>query len=71
MKKAQSLYRGHRFPADINRHCVWSYFRFCLSYRDVLEMMAERGVGASYEANRFWCEKFGRQYARRLRKERG
>lgn len=71
MKKAQSLYRGHRFPEDIISDCVWLYFRFCLSYRDVQEMMAERGVEVSHEAIRLWCEKFGRQYARRLRKECG
>ena len=37
------LYKGHRFPADIITHCVWLYFRFALSYRDVEEMMAEHG----------------------------
>ena len=45
-------YRGYRFPATVISHCdhcVWLYFRFSLSYRDVEEMMAERGVVVSYE----------------------
>jgi transposase-like protein len=37
-------YKRHRFPAEIICHCVWLYFRFCLSYRDVEELMTERGV---------------------------
>jgi putative transposase len=43
------LYKRHRFPLEIIRHCVWLYFRFRLSYRDVEEMMRERGVLVSYE----------------------
>ena len=48
------LYKRHRFPAEIIRHGVWLYFRFSLSYRDVQEMMAERGVLVSHEAVRYW-----------------
>ena len=40
---ATNPYKRHRFPAEIISHCVWLYFRFSLSYRDVQEMMAERG----------------------------
>jgi putative transposase len=40
-------YEGCRFPAEIIAHCVWLYFRFCLSFRDVQEMMLERGVEVS------------------------
>ena len=47
---ASSLYRGHRFPDEIIAHCVWLYFRFCLSFRDVQEMMLERGVEVSMKA---------------------
>jgi putative transposase len=50
---------------------VWLYFRFPLSYRDVQEMMAERGIAISHEAIRNWCEKFGRDYSRRIRLQRG
>ena len=60
---ASNLYKRHRFPAEIISHCVWLYFRFCLSYRDVEELMAERGIILTYEAVRYWCRKFGQTYA--------
>src|SRR4029434_7622224 len=63
-------YKRHRFPAEIISHCVWLYFRFCLSYRDVEELMAERGVLLTYEAVRYWCRKFGQVYANQLRRRR-
>jgi len=44
-----SLYYRHRFPAEIISHCVWLYFRFSLSFRDVEELMSSRGVSLSYE----------------------
>jgi putative transposase len=47
-----SLYRKHRFPPEIISHAVWLYHRFSLSFRDVEEMLAERGVIVSYEAVR-------------------
>jgi hypothetical protein len=56
-------YRGHRFPREIISECVWHYFRFGVSFRDVEEMMAARGVVVSYETIRRWCDKFGKQYA--------
>lgn len=49
---ASNPYKRHRFPAEIISHCVWLYFRFCLRYRDVEEMMVERGVRLTYEAVR-------------------
>jgi putative transposase len=61
-------YRGYRFPAEIIAHSVWLYFRFCLSFRDVQEMMLERGVEVSHEAIRLWTLKFGAEYAYRLRR---
>src|SRR6266849_6964870 len=63
-----SLYRRHRFPAEIISHCVWLYFRFALSFRDVEEMLARRGVSLSYETVREWCLKFGQTYAHGLRR---
>jgi putative transposase len=65
-----NLYKRHRFPAEIISHCVWLYFRFCLSYRDVEELMSERGVGLTYEAVRYGCRKFGQRYAHQLRRRR-
>jgi len=67
MRKPQSLYHRHRFPAEIISHCVWLYFRFALSFRDVEEILAMRGVFLSYETVREWCLKFGQPYANGLR----
>jgi putative transposase len=63
-------YRNHRFPAEIISHGVWLYYRFCLNYRDVEELLCVRGVTVSYEAIRKWCRKFGQQYANQLRHRR-
>ena len=67
MRTSVSLYRRHRFPAEIISHCVWLYFRFALSFRDVEELMSSRGVRLSHETVREWCFKFGQTYANRLR----
>ena len=67
----ESLYRGHRFPAEIISHAVWLYHRFTLSFRDVEDLLAERGILVSYEAIRYWCRKFGPSYARELRRKQG
>jgi putative transposase len=63
-------YKNHRFPAEIISHAVWLYFRFCLSFRDVEELLLERGVVVTYEAIRKWCRKFGQHYANQLRRRR-
>src|SRR5882762_9483653 len=64
-----SLYHRHRFPAEIISHSVWLYFRFPLSFRDVEEMLAMRGVALTYETVREWCLKFGQTYANHLRRK--
>ena len=56
----------HRFPPDIIHHAVWLYARFTLSYRDVEDLLAERGLGISYESVRRWILKFGGPIARNL-----
>ncbi len=63
-------YRGYRFPPEIISHCVWLYFRFSLSFRDIEELMAERGIILTYETIRQWCLKFGQTYANELRHRR-
>jgi len=63
-------YRRHRFPPTIIQHAVWLYLRFTLSYRDVEELLAERGLDISYETVRCWVLKFGPVIARRLRRRR-
>jgi transposase-like protein len=52
MKNTKSLYHGHRFPPEIISHAVWLYHRFCLSFRDVEELLAEPGIEVSYESIR-------------------
>ncbi len=63
-------YKRHRFAPEIIAHAVWLYFRFALSYRDVEELLAERGVLVTYETIRQWCRKFGQSYANTLRRRR-
>src|SRR5258705_10638726 len=63
-------YRRHRFPPVVIQHAVWLYLRFTLSYRDVEELLAERGLDISYESVRSWVLKFGPMIARNLRQRR-
>ena len=60
-------YKNHCFPGAIIRHGVWLSSRFPLSYRDVQELLFERGISVSPEAIRQWGRKFGQQYANQLR----
>ena len=62
-------YKGHRFPPAIISYSAWLYHRFTLSFRDVEDLLAERGVIVSYESIRSWCTKFGPKYAGKLRKK--
>ena len=71
MNETKSPYAGHRFPAEIISHAVWLYFRFSLSFREIKEMLAARGVEVSHESIRFWCLKFGVRFARQLRRRQG
>jgi transposase-like protein len=63
-------YRRHRFPPEIIQHAIWLYLRFTLSYRDVEDLLTERGLDISYETVRRWVVKFGPVIARRLRQRR-
>ena len=71
MKQTPNPYSGYRYPSEIISYSVWLYFRFALSYRDVNEILAARGIVVSYEAVRQWCLKFGQKYANQLRRRRG
>lgn len=62
--------RRYRFPAEIIQHAVWLYFRYPLSYRDVEDLLAERGIDVTYETVLRWALKFGLAYARKLRRLR-
>jgi len=64
-------YQRHRFPSEIISHAVWLYHRFCLSFREVEELLAKRGITVTYETVRQWCQKFGPAYARKFKKRQG
>jgi putative transposase len=63
-------YKNYRFPGEIISHGVWLYYRFPLSYRDVQELLFERGIDVTHEAIRQWCLKFGQAYANQLKRRR-
>ena len=63
----KNIYLRHRFPPPIISYCVWLYYRFSLSFRDIELMMAEKGVVITYESIRRWCLKFGKEFAKKLR----
>jgi putative transposase len=70
MHPPAALYRGYRFAGTIISPCVWLYFRFNLSLREVQEIMAKDGVTVSHETIRQWCCKFGQRFAGELRRRR-
>ena len=55
----QLSFKRHRFPPEVIRHSIWLYTRFTLSFRDVEDLLAERGLDLSYETVRRWFLKFG------------
>jgi len=71
MQRHRSTYYRHRFPPEIISYAVWLYYRFALSFRDVEDLLAKRGGTVTYESIRQWCGKFGRAYAKQLRRRQG
>jgi len=63
VRQPSSLDKRHRFPGEIISHAVWRYSRFLLSYRDVEELLAERGIAVRDETVRRWCRTFGQPFA--------
>ena len=63
-------YKGYRFPPEIIQQAIWLYLRFTLSFRDVEDLLAERGIMVSYETVRRWVNHFGPKIAADLRKRR-
>ena len=70
MHTSTSTDKKHRFPPEIIRHGVWLSFRFCLSDREVEELLFARGIILTYESMRKWCRKFGQAYANQLWRRR-
>jgi putative transposase len=71
MRTKTPSYQRHRFPSEIISHAVWLYHRFYLSFREVEELLAERGITVTYETLRQWRQKFGTVYARKMKKRQG
>ena len=71
MNSSAPSYKGYRFPPEIISHAVWLYYRFSLSFRDVEDLLAQRGIVVSYETIRQWCEKFGPGYAAKIKRHQG
>jgi putative transposase len=63
-------YAGYRFPPEVIHQAIWLYLRFTLSFRDVEDLFAERGIAVSYETVRRWVNHFGPMIAAHLRKRR-
>jgi len=68
MNRSANPYKRHRFPPAIIQYAVWLYHRFSLSHRDIEDLLAERGIEASYESVRQWCNKFGPLFSRRFKR---
>jgi putative transposase len=68
MNRSTNPYKRHRFPPAIIQYAVWLYHRFNLSHRDIEDLAAERGIEATYESVRLWCNKFGPLFTRRLKR---
>ena len=71
MPESSTRYPRHRFPTEVISYAVWLYFRFTLSFRDVQEILFERGIQVSNEAIRLWCRKFGTFFAAELKRREG
>ncbi len=67
MSESTERPKGYRFPKLIISYAVYLYHRFLLSYRDVQELLFERGIDVSYETVRVWCAKFGPDLAEVVR----
>jgi transposase-like protein len=63
-------FSGYRFLPEIIQQAIWLYLRFTLSFRDVEDLLAERGIVVSYETVRRWVNHFGPKIAADLRKRR-
>ena len=63
-------YSGYRFPPEIIQQAIWLYVRFTLSFREVEDLLAERGILVSYETVRRWVNHFGPKISADLRKRR-
>jgi putative transposase len=71
MNTNRPSYQGFRFPSETISHTIWLYHRFCLRFREVEELLADRGITVTYETIRQWCQKFVPAYAHKHKKQPG
>jgi hypothetical protein len=71
MTTRRARYLRHRFPPEIISYAAWVYHRYCLSFLDVEDLLTERGILVSYETVRQWCQRFGPDYTRHLKRRQG
>jgi len=64
-------YKRYRYPSQIISHAIWLYHRFTLSFRDIEELLASRGITVTYETIRQWCLKLAPDLSRKLKKRQG
>lgn len=64
----QAHFKRHRFPFEIIAHAVWLSYRFPLSFRDIEDLLAERGINVSFQTVSEWAAKFGLKIAHQLRR---
>lgn len=69
--KNSNIYAGYRDPSEVISHAVWLYHRFTLSFRDIEELLAARGIVVSYETIRQWCKKYDSIYCNQIKNSRG
>ena len=69
--KNSNIYAGYRYPSEVISHAVWLYHRFTLSFRDIEELLAARGIVVSYETIRQWCKKYRSIYCNQIKKSCG
>ena len=69
--KNSNIYAGYRYSAQIISHAVWLYRRFRLSFRDIEELLAARGIIVTYETIRQWCKKYGNIYCHQIKNNHG
>ena len=69
MKNSATLYKRYRFSPEIIQYTVWLYHRFNLSHRDIEDLLAEKGIVVTHESICLWCNKFGSEYAKKLRRQ--
>lgn len=68
MTRRDCLYERHRLPPGIIQPAIWLYFCVTLSHLDIEDLLARRGIVATHESIRLWCNEFGPRYAHRLRR---